>query len=72
LESPLKPNVGSLDRILRAVLGAALVLLALFGMEGGLAGGAVPVLLLVIGLVLLGTAATSRCPLYRPFGLSTR
>jgi hypothetical protein len=41
-------------------------------MEGGLAVGAVPVLLLVIRLVPLGTAATSRRPLRTPLGPCTR
>ncbi len=55
-------NMGSLDRIVRAVAGAALVALAATGTVGvwGYAG-----------FILLGTAAISRCPLYLPLGLST-
>ena len=56
-------NMGSLDRIVRALFGAALVALAAMGTVGvwGYAG-----------FILIGTAAVSRCPLYLPFGLSTR
>ena len=55
-------NMGSLDRIVRAVAGAVLVGLAATGTVGvwGYAG-----------VILLGTAAISRCPLYVPLGLST-
>ena len=55
-------NMGSLDRILRAIAGGVLVALAVTGTVGvwGYAG-----------LILLGTAAVGRCPLYLPLGIST-
>lgn len=57
-------NLGTADRIVRVVLGLALLSL-LFVLEGpakyaGLAG-----------LILLGTAAVGTCPLYLPFGIRT-
>jgi hypothetical protein len=57
----MKPNVGSLDRILRiivglAVLGAGYYYQSWFGL---------------IGIVPLLTATFSFCPAYLPFGLST-
>jgi hypothetical protein len=57
----MNPNVGSLDRILRlivglAVLGAGYYYKSWFGL---------------IGFVPLLTAAIGWCPAYIPFGLST-
>ncbi len=57
----MKRNVGNTDRIVRIVLGLALIALGLyFGTWWGL-----------IGLVPLATAAIGWCPLYAPFGIST-
>ena len=55
-------NVGSLDRILRIVVGAALMVLALVGTIGtwGWAGA-----------IFVGTAFMKFCPVYRIFGLKT-
>ena len=55
-------NMGTLDRILRALAGGVLVALAATGTIGVWG---------YLGLILLGTAAASRCPLYLPFGIST-
>jgi len=57
----MKSNVGTADRILRAILGAALILWALTGGP----------LLAWIGLVPLATAAFGYCPAYAIFGLNT-
>jgi hypothetical protein len=57
----MKPNVGGIDRILRALVGLALIAWALLG---GPAWA-------FIGIVPLGTAAIGWCPAYLPFGLST-
>ena len=56
-------NIGSIDRTLRFVAGGVLVALAVTGTIG---------LWGYLGAILLGTAAVSRCPLYLPFGISTR
>lgn len=58
----MKSNVGGLDRILRIVIGLALIALALTG-GIGLWGW--------IGVVPLATAALGFCPLYRVLGLNT-
>lgn len=60
-------NIGTPDRLVRLVLGAALILWAL------LAGGwtALAWVALVAGAVLVATAAMRVCPLYRLVGLST-
>jgi hypothetical protein len=54
-------NMGQTDRILRAVIGAALVIWGL----------ATSNWLGIIGLVPLATAAMGWCPAYVPFGIST-
>jgi len=68
----MKANIGSVDRIIRALLGLVLVLAPFVS---GLALFAEPVWLwgsVVVGVVLIATASISFCPLYAPFGLSTR
>lgn len=62
----LTANVGSADRILRLVLGAALIVLALMGTFGGWAW-----LAIVAGVILAGTAFLKFCPIYRIAGLKT-
>ncbi len=55
-------NIGGTDRVLRIVVGVALIGLTLthtIGVWGW------------IGVVPLGTAAIGWCPAYLPFGLST-
>ena len=58
----MKSNVGGLDRILRIVIGLALIALTLTGTIG-LWGWIV--------VVPLATAALGFCPLYRVLGLNT-
>jgi Protein of unknown function (DUF2892) len=57
-------NVGSIDRILRVVLGLALLAFAFFsGHQYAWIG--------YIGVVPLATALIGNCPIYSIFGLST-
>jgi hypothetical protein len=58
----MKSNVGGIDRILRIVLGLALIALTLTGTIGAWGW---------IGLVPLATAAFGFCPLYTMLGFST-
>lgn len=62
----LKTNVGNIDRVIRAIVGIALVL-AFFMGSGGVAGW----IMLVLGIIALATAAMSSCPLYSILGIST-
>lgn len=57
-------NLGTIDRGLRLVVGVLLL---------GLYGALEPPLkyATLLGLVLVGTALSGRCPLYTVFGLST-
>lgn len=57
----MKQNVGTVDRVIRVILGLAIIGLGI-GFKSWLG---------VIGLVPLLTAAIGWCPLYLPFGIST-
>ena len=57
----MKTNVGSIDRIIRVVLGLAII-------GAGIATGSWWGLL---GVVPLATAAVRWCPAYVPFGISS-
>jgi hypothetical protein len=58
----MKLNIGNTDRLIRIVLGLAIAVLGIvFKSWWGL-----------LAIVLLGTAAVGTCPLYLPFGISTR
>ena len=61
----LAKNMGQTDRTIRAVLGAVMII-AWFMVSGSFAW-----LLLVVGLVLLATAAMGSCPPYTLLGIST-
>ena len=61
-------NESNLDRIIRGVVGVALVLFALFGSAGNMV---LWVVALVIGAVLILTAAIGFCPLYKALGIKT-
>ena len=58
----MKLNIGKADRIIRIALGLVIGALGIaFKSWWGL-----------LGIVLLATAAVGTCPLYLPFGISTR
>jgi hypothetical protein len=60
----MKKNVGGIDRILRIVLGLALLVFAFAGPEGVKVWG-------FIGIVPLATGLLNFCPLYSIIGLNT-
>lgn len=64
-------NLGTFDRLFRAILGAALIVLAIAGVPDILATGAVRWIAGAAGLILLGTAAVRFCPLYAVLGIRT-
>lgn len=61
----MKQNVGGIDRVLRIVLGIALLAAFFMLPEASYRW------LLLIGIVPLATGLISSCPLYSIFGLST-
>lgn len=58
----MKTNVGGIDRLLRIVIGVALIALAITGTIGAWGW---------IGIVPLATGLFRSCPLYSLFGIST-
>lgn len=64
----MKQNVGNTDRLIRILIAVALVVASWFAGMGSIGG----IVLLVLAVVLVLTASISFCPLYLPFGLSTR
>jgi hypothetical protein len=60
----MKVNEGTIDRVIRAVLGAVLLYVGFFV----LAGTPLGIVLDVLGVIGVVTAATGFCLLYRLFG----
>ncbi|HPP47237.1 MAG TPA: DUF2892 domain-containing protein [Accumulibacter sp.] len=58
----MKMNVGGIDKILRIVVGIALIAMTLMGVIGAWGW---------IGIVPLATGIFRFCPAYLPFGAST-
>ena len=63
-------NVGSVDRVVRLLGGAALVFVGLVTLDG-LGGDIWGILAAVVGVVFLVTGATKRCPIFGMFGISS-
>ena len=63
----MKKNMGSSDRIIRAIVAAIIAVLYFTGTITGTLG----IVLLVLAGVFLLTSFISFCPLYAPFGIST-
>ena len=64
----MKKNMGSLDKVIR-VLVAILILVLYLTHE---ISGTVAIILLVLAGVFILTSFVSFCPLYLPFGISTK
>jgi len=61
-------NMGNIDRILRLILAISVGVLYFTN----LISGAVALILGILAVVILATAVIGFCPLYLPFGLSTK
>jgi len=64
----MKKNMGNLDRILRVAIA---VLIAVLYFTDVITGTWAIILLVLSGIFLL-TSFVGVCPLYKPFGISTR
>ncbi len=64
----MKANMGTVDRVLRTLVAAGIAYFYFTGKIDGPLGTA----LLVLAVVFLLTSLVGTCPLYLPFGLSTR
>jgi hypothetical protein len=65
-------NVGMIDRLVRLVIGAALITAPLINFMGLGASAAVTYLMIAIGVILGVTAVFGICPLYKLMGVSTK
>jgi hypothetical protein len=63
----MKPNVGTIDRAIRAIVGIAALAAWFFDMVEGSLG----IVALVVGVMLIGTAVIRWCPPYALLGLNT-
>ena len=63
----MQKNLGKLDKVIRFLLAAVLVVLYSFGIVEGILG----VIALVVAGVLVITSLITFCPLYRVLGIST-
>lgn len=63
----MKPNMGTLDRVIRAIVG--IVLIALWPL--GLLQGTAAIVALVVGVVLIVTVILRWCPPYDLLGINT-
>lgn len=64
----MKPNMGTVDKVVR--IGAAVLIAVLYYM--GTISGTLAVILLILAGIFVLTSLVSFCPLYWPLGLSTR
>ncbi len=64
----MRKNVGISDKAIRSLLAIVLMVLYLTDAVGGILG----TVLLVVAFILIATSFISFCPLYAPFGISTR
>lgn len=64
-------NVGSVDRVIRLILGAALIIMPFIGIITTF-GTVTSFVMMAIGIVFIATGFISFCPLYRIIGMSTK
>lgn len=64
----MKPNMGTVDRVIRLVVVAIIAALYFTGQISG----TVAIILGIIALAFLVTSLIGWCPAYFPFGISTR
>jgi hypothetical protein len=63
----MKKNMGSTDKMIRAIVAVVFAVLYFTGIIPGTLG----IILLVLAVVFLLTSAVSFCPLYVPLGINT-
>ena len=66
------PNVGTADRLIRIVLGLALLFSPLANVPAIWSSQPLAYLSMAVGAILLLTGVFSFCPLYRVLGIGTR
>lgn len=63
----MKKNMGTIDKVIRVLVAAIIVILYLTKVTTGTLG----VVLLIFALVFVITGLVGFCPLYLPFGINT-
>ena len=64
----MKKNMGSIDKIIRMLVAAVIILLFVFDVVSGTLG----YILLGVAAIFIFTSLTNWCALYVPFGINTR
>ena len=64
----MKPNMGTIDKVVRILLALAIVVLYF----ANVISGALSIILLIFAGMFIVTSFTSFCPLYLPLGISTK
>jgi hypothetical protein len=64
-------NVGTIDRVLRAVLGVFLLVIPFIGGIALFESGVATAISVIAGIVMLATSTMRFCPMYRIFGIRT-
>lgn len=64
----MKKNMGSIDKALRFLIAIGVGVLYF----AGIISGTLAIILLVVAVILIGTSLLGSCPLYLPFGISTK
>jgi hypothetical protein len=68
----MSANIGTIDRILRLLIGIAAIALVFVGPIAASGGwGWQRIALVAVGAIMVGTSMVKFCPLYRLFGLRT-
>ena len=63
----MKKNMGTVDRVVRAIFAVVVAILYFFGSISGTAA----IILGVLAVIMLFTSITAICPPYGPLGIST-
>jgi hypothetical protein len=64
----MKKNMGTIDRVIRTVLAVVIAVLYFTGQISG----TVAIVLGIVAVAFLLTSLVGWCPIYNPFGISTR
>ena len=64
----MKKNIGTIDKVIRILIAFVVVVLYFTNVISG----TLAIILLVLAGILILTSLISICPLYMPFGLSTK
>ena len=64
----MKKNMGTIDKVVRILV--AIVIIALYATN--VISGTLAIILLALSAIFILTSFISFCPLYLPFGISTR